>query len=29
MAKTIWDEQYMALWNRYGSHGQSGMNLTG
>lgn len=27
-AKAIWDEQYMALWNRYGAHGQSGMNIT-
>lgn len=27
-AKQIWDEQYMALWNRYGSHGQSCLQIT-
>lgn len=28
-ARRIWDEQYMPLWNRYGSHSASGMNLAG
>ena len=27
-AKQIWDDQYMALWNRYGSSGQPGMQIT-
>lgn len=27
-AKQIWKEAYMGLWNRYGSHGASGMNTT-
>ena len=27
-AKQIWDDQYMALWNRYGSHGMSGLQIT-
>jgi hypothetical protein len=26
-AKRIWDEQYMALWNRYGAHSRSGLNV--
>ena len=26
-AKRIWDEQYMTLWNRFGSHSNSGMNI--
>jgi hypothetical protein len=26
-AKRIWDEMYMTLWNRYGSHSGSGMNI--
>lgn len=26
-AKRIWDEAYMPLWNRYGSHSNSGMNI--
>jgi len=25
-ARRIWDEAYMGLWNRYGSHGRSAMN---
>jgi hypothetical protein len=28
IAKQIWDDQYMSLWNRYGSHGRSGLNIT-
>lgn len=28
IAKQIWDDQYMALWNRYGSHGQSALQIT-
>ena len=24
----IWDDQYMSLWNRFGSHGRSGLNIT-
>jgi hypothetical protein len=27
-AVKIWDEAYMGLWNRYGSHGKSGLNIT-
>lgn len=27
-AKRIWDESYMPLWNRYGSHGRSVLNIT-
>jgi hypothetical protein len=27
-AQRIWDEQYMALWNRYGSSGQPGLQVT-
>jgi hypothetical protein len=27
-AKRIWDENYMPLWNRYGSHGRSVLNQT-
>ena len=27
-AKQIWDDAYMGLWNRYGSHGQSGLQIT-
>lgn len=27
-AKQIWDDQYMALWNRYGSHGATGLQVT-
>src|SRR5512141_1113143 len=27
-AKQIWDDQYMPLWNRYGSHGQSALQIT-
>ena len=27
-SKQIWDEAWMGLWNRYGSHGQSGLNVT-
>ena len=27
-AQRIWDDQYMSLWNRYGSHGRSGLNIT-
>lgn len=28
VSKQIWDEQYMPLWNRYGSHGQSALQIT-
>lgn len=27
-AARIWNEQYMPLWNRYGAHGQSGLQIT-
>lgn len=27
-AVRIWDDAYMGLWNRYGSHGRSGLNIT-
>jgi len=27
-AERIWDEAYMGLWHRYGSHGRSGLNQT-
>jgi hypothetical protein len=27
-AVKVWDEAYMGLWNRYGSHGRSGLNIT-
>ena len=27
-AKQIWDDQYMALWNRYGPSGQPGLQVT-
>jgi hypothetical protein len=27
-AKQIWDDCYMGLWNRYGSHGRSGLQET-
>lgn len=27
-ARQIWDDAYMGLYNRYGSHGQSGLNQT-
>ena len=27
-AQRIWDEQYMGLWNRYGSNGLPGMQIT-
>jgi hypothetical protein len=27
-AKRIWDEAYMPLWNRFGSHSNSGMNIS-
>lgn len=27
-AKQIWDDAYMGLWNRYGSHGQSALQIT-
>lgn len=26
-AKRIWDESYMPLWNRYGAHSRSGLNM--
>jgi hypothetical protein len=28
-ADRIWDEQYMALWNRYGANARSGLNMSG
>jgi hypothetical protein len=28
VAKQIWDDQFMPLWNRYGSHGQSALQIT-
>lgn len=27
-AERIWNDNYMALWSRYGSHGRSGLNQT-
>jgi hypothetical protein len=27
-AVKIWDDAYMGLWNRYGSHGRAGLNVT-